>query len=301
MENNNVQENGLKNFKEIVASSHINFLFGAGVNGRAFPQLNAFTDTIEFMNTLGVDNNLSFEGKLNSLPLEKRVLAAQKFCEEFNNKEIDFENSSLINLKKLLEITYKLVSTTENRQKSMKKINIFTLNYDSIVETIIDDLGYFKTIATVDNLKSMPLFDVIPYNLEYKSEMPAFVIAKIHGTIKMNKLNSNQIIYPGNQKYETSLAADFFEVIFKMKSELMKLNAVLFIIGYSGADSHINKVINDCLSNGLTVYWFKYNNDDVIPEIFKGKIIEIDQEEPKIDTTEKCFKILDEVIRNDNR
>ena len=183
----------------------------------------------------------------------------------------------------------------------MKKINIFTLNYDNIVETILDNLGYFKTIATVDNLKTMPLFDIIPYNLEYESEMPAFVVAKIHGTIKNDKINPNQIIYPGNQKYETSLAADFFEVIFKMKSELMKLNALLFIIGYSGADNHINKVIYDCISHGLTVYWFKYNNEESIPKIFKGKVVEISQEEIPIDTTKICFKMINEVINNDNR
>lgn len=29
----------------VLSSSHINFLFGAGVNGKAFPQLKSFTDT----------------------------------------------------------------------------------------------------------------------------------------------------------------------------------------------------------------------------------------------------------------
>ena len=32
--------------KNIIASSHINFLFGAGVNGKAFPQLEGFEKTI---------------------------------------------------------------------------------------------------------------------------------------------------------------------------------------------------------------------------------------------------------------
>lgn len=246
---NEVQENGMKNFKEIVASAHINYLFGAGVNGRAFPQLNSFTETMEYMRGLESDVETSFEEKLNSLSIENRDLAAKKFCEEFNFKSIniDYENSSIKNLKKLIEITHKLVNTTENRQMSMKKVNIFTLNYDDIVENVIDDLGYFKTVATVDNLRTMPLFDIAPYNLEYKKEMPAYVIAKLHGTIKNGKLKPNQIIYLGNQKYENSMAANFFEVIFKMKSELMKMNAVLFVIGYSGADKHINGVINDCI------------------------------------------------------
>ena len=32
--------------KNIIASSHINFLFGAGVNGKAFPQLNGFEKSV---------------------------------------------------------------------------------------------------------------------------------------------------------------------------------------------------------------------------------------------------------------
>lgn len=296
-----IQKLGIDNFKEIIASSHINFLFGAGVNGCAFPQLNNFRETISFMEEMGASNEGTFEEKLNSLDLINRETAAKKFCEEFNSVEIDYNNNSLINLKKLLKICNDLVSLTENRQKSMKKINIFTLNYDNIVENILDDLGYFKTVATVDNLKTIPLFDVIPFNLEYNTEMSAFVVAKLHGTIKGNNLSPNQIIYPGNKKYETSLAADFFEVMFKMKSELMKFNSTLFIIGYSGFDNHINKVINDCIENGLTVYWYKYNNEDIIPEIFKNRIVEIAQEETKIDTTERCFKMISEVINYDYR
>lgn len=31
--------------KDILATSNINFLFGAGINGRAFPQLNGLTET----------------------------------------------------------------------------------------------------------------------------------------------------------------------------------------------------------------------------------------------------------------
>ncbi len=294
-------ETELKDFREIVASSHINFLFGAGVNGKAFPQLRNFTNTIKYMEELGQTGDTLFEEKLNGLSEELRIKAAKKFCEEFNEIKVDYEDQSILNLKGLLEITCKLVNLTENRQSSMKKINIFTLNYDDIVENIIDDLGYFKTVATVDNLRTMPLFDVVPYNLEYKKEMPAFVVAKIHGTIRKGILAPRQIIYPGNQKYESSMASDFFEVIFKMKSELMKMNAVLFVIGYSGADNHINNVIKDCIDNGLTVYWFKYDNKKEVPELFKNKIIEINQEKNPVDTTYICYKKIKEVISNGNR
>lgn len=32
---------------KILSSSHLNFLFGSGVNGKAFPQFNGFTKTLD--------------------------------------------------------------------------------------------------------------------------------------------------------------------------------------------------------------------------------------------------------------
>ena len=38
----------------------------------------------------------------------------------------------------MLNTIYKIVENAENRQRDMKKINIYTLNYDNIVENILN-------------------------------------------------------------------------------------------------------------------------------------------------------------------
>ena len=59
----NLKVDALMLNKNLISSSHINFLFGAGVNGRAFPQLNGFIETIELLNQYLKDNNINY-GKI---------------------------------------------------------------------------------------------------------------------------------------------------------------------------------------------------------------------------------------------
>ena len=53
-----------------------------------------------------------------------------------------------------------------------------------------------------------------------------------------------------------------------MKGELLKRNSVLFVIGYSWNDDHVNGVIDDALANGLVVYQLQYEESDEL----SGKI-----------------------------
>lgn len=51
----------------VLSSSHINFLFGAGVNGKAFPQLKSFTDTLSKIEELGGNIENGLESGIDSL------------------------------------------------------------------------------------------------------------------------------------------------------------------------------------------------------------------------------------------
>ena len=64
------------------------------------------------------------------------------------------KDMSLINLEKMLRKTYLLVNESQNRNPSMKQINIFTLNYDQIVE---------KTLSIMAQL-SRQKFDIFIMN-----------------------------------------------------------------------------------------------------------------------------------------
>ena len=70
--------------KDILASSNINFLFGSGINGKAFPQLNGFKKTNMLLEEKYTGDSTNFEDKLNSLQEEDKKLVVDMFLEEFN-------------------------------------------------------------------------------------------------------------------------------------------------------------------------------------------------------------------------
>lgn len=287
--------------REIFASANINFLFGSGVNGRAFPQLLGFTKTNQFLNEKYQGTSNSFEEKLNSLEEEDRKEAEKLFVDEFNKaeKELDMNCEDLQNIGILMKNVYTLVDTTENRQDSSYKINIFTLNYDDIVENILQEKSYVNNVLSADSYKKTNFFDVIGYNFKYNKKIPTFITAKLHGSVKKGILEQDAIIYPGNRKYETALGPRFFELMFLMKEELIKQNAVLIVIGYSGNDEHLNGIISDAIESSLTVIWFRYNNDEELPETLQkhgNKVIVIDQLKEKIGTAKRCANIIEGVL-----
>lgn len=279
--------------KNTLASVHINFLFGAGVNGTAFPQLSSFSNTLAKIVELGGNVDEGLECGIDSIDSSNsRKIIKEAFIEEFmvaNGKVNELlkekRNVSLQNLEKLFRKTYTLVQEAQNRNPSMKQINIYTLNYDQIVERILGSLGYFFNEISASNTSTMATFlDVIGYNYNVKKYIPSFMISKLHGDI------DNPII-PSKSKYQEVLNENYFEIAFNMKEKLCRQNSILIVIGYSGKDNHINKILQECINAGLILYWYKYSKDDYIPFEPSAQVIINDQEdyENRKDSTERCF------------
>lgn len=289
----------LKNDKNVISSAHINFLFGAGVNGRAFPQLNGFTKTIVELKTFLHKEIDDFEAAINELSSECcKDYVYSRFSEEFKEFEekIDYSNKSLIHLSELFSTIYKIVEDSENRQRDMKQINIYTLNYDNIVENILDSLGFMNNSVSACNLgENIKFLDMVAYDYTTYKFMPTFMISKLHGDI-------NKPIYPGINKYETSLSSEYFEINFRMKEQLCKYNSVLFVIGYSCNDKHINKILLDCMKHGLMIYWFKYSESDKILEECPEKQIIVKDNDYKTpqDTTLICSQFFKSILGDNN-
>lgn len=266
---------------KIISSCHINFLFGAGVNGGAFPQLDNFKETIgAIKGYIGGYPNLSFEDAFDKLDDKQKDEVSKLFIKEFNEHldKLNINHESVTNLQNLLAKINEIVDKSENRNHSMKQINIFTANYDDIVERLLKKLGYLYNSISATNFENHnQFFNMVGYDFIYRKFIPTFFVSKIHGDI-------NDPILPGLNKYDKALEANKFEILFKMKEKLLRPYSLLFVIGYSGRDEHINKILNDCVKGGLTIYWFKYSESDIVPDSFKNDVIIFNNDE-HIDTT----------------
>ena len=276
---------------KILSSCYINCFFGAGVNGSAFPVLSGFCETLEFIKKKNKNPNLSFEELFNELPSKNKETARILFVKEFNKKinSINQDSVSISHIKELFRVIYKLVYESENRIKAMKQVNVFTTNYDFIVEDSIKSLGYLCNYVSASNLDNHDkMFNIVGHDYSLKKDIPTFLVSKIHGDI-------SDPVLPGVDKYDSVLTANKFEIIFKMKEKLMRENSVLFVIGYSGKDKHINSILKDCIEAGLLVYWYKYTESDYVPKEFETKITRIIENESDNDTTVLLTKHLREL------
>lgn len=289
-------QNDIHVFKrEVISSTHINFLFGAGVNGTALPQLKDFIKTKEIIEELGGDISDGLEAGIDSIEEDyDRAKIKQLFIEEFNKfheKAISVENtnSALENLELLLKKIYLIVQKSENRNPSMKQVNIYTLNYDDLVERKLMKLGYLYNSISASNANTKAaLMNVIGLDYVTRKYIPSFMISKLHGNIQ-------KPIIPGKAKYRDMLNEDYFEIAFNMKEKLCRNNSILIVIGYSGKDEHINRILQECLNAGLTIYWFKYSESDFIPFCPSSQIVVRGQEDysKKNDSTKNCFDDLE--------
>lgn len=289
----------IEQLRRILGSCSINFLFGAGVNGSSFPQFSGFVETKKALIKHGQPGD-NIEQELRKLNDVQRNNVTDVFCREFETfvREIDWGSGSIENIKDLLLWASSIVSKTENRHPESKRINIFTLNYDHIVETQLNALGQFSYTLTAKKPNAFLPFEIVGYNTNRREYIPTFAVYKLHGTMNaFEQLVADEIMLPGADKLGNVISS-FYETIFAMKGELLRSNSVLFVIGYSWNDEHINGVISDAIDNGLVVYHLQYGNDNPVPNNVQGKmyIIEPPNDSPKQDTTLTLAGLFKEVL-----
>ena len=154
-----------------------------------------------------------------------------------------------------------------------KPCDIFSLNYDTIIEASLDKLR----IPYVDGFRggSMAWFDSEVYNL-YQNSV-SFRIYKLHGSInwkrdmhglircdRMGSLIIGEepvVLYPSEQKFYQSQYGVYETQIMSFRNRLRekRMNNLLVVLGYSFNDNHINEAIFDSITekdNNLTIIAF---------------------------------------------
>lgn len=280
--------------RSILSSTYINFLFGAGVNGTALPQLNGFTKTLDVIKRVGGDISKGFEAAVDDVEnATGRTSIHNAFIKEFKefHDNIDFKSDPVRHIEQMLRITYQFVRNTQNRNPGMKQINIYTLNYDEIMQRTLEKLGYiYHCISSSNTNSKSSLVNVIGYDYTTKKYVPSFMISQLHGGI------DNPII-PGKEKYKAVLNAEYFEIAFNMKQHLSRSNSILIVIGYSGGDDHINEIIRDCMYTGLTVYWYRYSESATLPTILDQSQIHIIDQPDASDKKDSTYLYYEDVKR----
>lgn len=261
--------------------------------------LKSLLETIDFSNLspekvldklYQIDN--FYTNILNKKEISKKI---KNLIEEY--KEIFLKNYVLgVNYKNPYlheEFLLKLVSI-----KKQNHINIFTLNYDILIEVSAENLN----IPINNGFQGFQIRKFNPANFNYKNYVEtsngdkkiekSINLIKLHGSLSWEKdesvlpyniiekqlelnktdsenwkLNYNNkekiIIYPVQTKKSYTLDLPYSEMFRQFNDVINKTNSTLFIMGYSFSDEHINDIIENSLTNPfINIVLFLYSNHE---------------------------------------
>lgn len=180
---------------------------------------------------------------------------------------------------KVLDIYKNFYQKISVRNKDLARLNVFTTNNDLFNEVALDELNIHYIDGFTGGLKRY--FNPSVFNCTLSKKMDTSIerfeplenmvyLYKIHGSVNwVEDSNSNSyftirslptcadkgaaaLIYPTPLKQNKSLGSPYVDLFREFQHKLLEPNSVLFVIGYSFSDEHVNDVIYRALATNTT-------------------------------------------------
>ena len=168
------------------------------------------------------------------------------------------------------------------RSKDNSRIRVFTTNNDLFNETALDSLNLHYINGFGGGLRKF--FNPALFNYTWSKRMDTSIdkyepaedmvyLYKIHGSVNWKEapnLENNYfdieevspseckdddvvLIYPTPTKQDKSLGSPYVDLFREFQHKLLEPHSVLFIVGYSFSDRHVNEIIYRALSTNSTI------------------------------------------------
>ena len=202
--------------------------------------------------------------------------------------------------KQVLDHYKRLYSKVTNRNKDLSRINVFTTNNDLFNETALDSQNIHYINGFSGGLKKYfnPAFFNYTYSKRMDTSLEKFepvnnmvYLYKIHGSVNWVEDSSNAnsyfnireltevekdyngkaMIYPTPLKQNKSLGSPYVDLFREFQHKLLEPNSVLFVLGYSFNDEHINDIIYRSLVTNSSLILCIVNQLDETQPICKVK------------------------------
>lgn len=238
-----------------------------------------------------------------------------KICEElisiieeviFTKINININDSKYEDALQLYKNFYLKVA---HRNKDLSRISIFTTNNDLFNEFALDNLN----ISYINGFNGgiSRFFNPAFFNYTYSKRMDTSIekyepienlvyLYKIHGSVnwyedetsantyfKIKEETSitnlkyskdiNTLIYPTPTKQNKSLGSPYTEMFREFQKKLLEPHTVIFVIGYSFSDEHVNNIIYQALATNTTINLVIINSvtDSSVAKINDNRIFKI--------------------------
>lgn len=229
-----------------------------------------------------------------------------KHCEDLINtiEETIFEEINIdisdSKFSDVLALYKRFFQKTALRNKDMSRINVFTTNNDLFNEVALSSINIHYINGFNGGLNRF--FNPALFSYTFSKRMDTSIekfepvenlvnLYKIHGSINWieddsnsnsffnvrevtepKKAGNNVLIYPNPIKQNKSLGSPYVEMFRELKARLLEPLSVLFVIGYSFSDEHVNNSIYQALATNTSLTLF------VINDISEHKLSKVDDD-----------------------
>jgi len=168
-------------------------------------------------------------------------------------------------------------------------VEIFTVNYDLLLETALEEMQVPYFDGFIGNLRARFQTDLVETRPGFEREgIPAFFsrLWKLHGSVNWAWEDERQIvrigqpvsnemaaaIYPSDTKYEESRRVPFLVLQDRMRRALHQPETLVLVAGYSFGDDHLNELFFDAAMRRerTEIVVFCYSD---IPEILAARAL----------------------------
>lgn len=208
---------------------------------------------------------------------EKLIMKVEHYI--FKEINIGFDSEEA---RQVLEYYKTFYQKLALRSKDNSRIRVFTTNNDLFNETALDALNLHYINGFGGGLRKF--FNPALFNYTWSKRMDTSIdkyepaedmvyLYKIHGSVnwrETEKLENNYfeieevsptlctekdavLIYPTPTKQDKSLGSPYVDLFREFQHKLLEPHSVLFVIGYSFSDRHVNEIIYRALSTNSTL------------------------------------------------
>ncbi len=228
-------------------------------------EIDAFTDSIVDFKIKPFYKSKDIEGLFSHIILFEKLNGEIKKSDKVLREALELKIAEACRLDLQPQAPHKdFLNKVTARKPSDPRIQLFTTNYDLLFENAANQGGFVVIDGfsfTQPRKFSGRYFDLDIVNRErtrIKQEesfvSKVFHLYKLHGSLNWFKDNLENvvqqdnpakplIIYPANEKYESSYEQPYFEMMSRFQQALRKENTLLVVIGFGFQDKHIQNAI----------------------------------------------------------
>lgn len=172
------------------------------------------------------------------------------------------------------------------RKSSDPRVKIFTTNYDTLFEqaanrgafVVIDGFSFTQPRTFSGRYFDLDIVNREKTRLKHEDNFitKVFHLYKLHGSLIWEKKDSvimqndstsdPLIVYPANNKFESSFEQPYFEMMSRFQNILRQENLMLIVVGFGFQDKHIQNIILEAVDQNSSFHLviIDYNKENRI-------------------------------------